>query len=70
MTALNTRQAAEFLGVSPRTLEGLRIRGGGPAYFKVGARVVYGKDELREFITARQRTSTSQQTIGASAGAP
>lgn len=37
---LTTRQAAEVLGVSPRTLEDWRLRGGGPVYRKVGRRLV------------------------------
>src|SRR5262249_59988188 len=38
---LRTAEAARFLGLSPRTLEKHRIYGTGPAYRKIGARVVY-----------------------------
>src|SRR5436853_6582279 len=38
---LDTRAAADFLGVSARTLEGLRVRGGGPRFVKVGGSVRY-----------------------------
>ena len=33
---LDTIAAAEFLGLSKKTLEAYRLRGGGPAYYKVG----------------------------------
>jgi hypothetical protein len=37
--ALNENQAAEFLGVSVRTLQAWRVRGGGPRYCKIGRSV-------------------------------
>ena len=39
--ALNENQAAEFLGVSARTLQAWRVRGGGPRYVKIGRSVRY-----------------------------
>ena len=33
-------EAADFLGISPRTLEAWRVRGGGPPFVKIGARAV------------------------------
>jgi len=60
MTHLTTKQAADYLGVSPRTLEMWRHRGTGPAYYKVGrSRVVYSREELDAFLRAGRRTSTS-----------
>lgn len=35
---LDTREAAAYLGLSPRTLENLRWKGGGPAFLKPGGR--------------------------------
>ena len=32
----DTRSAAEYLGLSPKTLEKLRWQGGGPAYYRLG----------------------------------
>jgi hypothetical protein len=40
-----TSQAADFLHLSRRTLEGLRVRGGGPKYRKIG-RVFYEHSDL------------------------
>jgi hypothetical protein len=44
---VGTREAARLLGVSPRTLEGLRMRGAGPAHIRVGKRVLYPLASLR-----------------------
>ena len=38
---LRTSEAAQFLGLSGRTLEKHRTYGTGPAYRKLGGRVVY-----------------------------
>lgn len=38
---LTPEEAAEFLRISPRTLSNWRMQGKGPAYRKIGARVVY-----------------------------
>ena len=43
---LNTRQAAHFLGLSPRTLEKMRSDKTGPKYRKHGRIVRYHIDEL------------------------
>jgi len=45
---LDTRGAASLLGISPRTLEKYRVCGGGPAYRKLGARVLYAHDRGRK----------------------
>ena len=57
---LDNRQAAAFVGLSPRTLENLRLRGGGPKFYAVSRRrVVYSKRALREWLAERERSSTS-----------
>lgn len=43
---LNTRQAAHFLGLSPRTLEKMRFEKAGPKYRKHGRIVRYHIDDL------------------------
>ena len=50
--AVNENQAAEFLGVSVRTLQAWRIRGGGPRYCKIGRAVRYRRGELVSFQEA------------------
>jgi len=56
---INQKQAAEHLGVKVRTLEDYRLRGGGPTFYKLGARVVYDTVELDGWLAARRRISTS-----------
>ncbi len=63
--AFNTTAAAQYLGLSPRTLETKRTRGGGPEFEKLGRRVVYRKSALDKWRGSRQQRSTSDQ-----AGAP
>ncbi len=51
--------AAAFLGLKPRTLEKLRLEGRGPAFYALGRRRMYTKEDLLEWAMARRRTSTS-----------
>ena len=44
---LGTAEAARFLSLSGRTLEKHRTYGTGPAYRKIGGRVVYALGEAR-----------------------
>jgi len=59
VTYLDTRAAGELLGLSARTLEGMRVRGGGPPYRRHGGRVRYGVADLIAWSDATRRTSTS-----------
>jgi hypothetical protein len=43
----STREAAVLLGISRRTLEGLRARGEGPSCIRIGKRVLYPLAALR-----------------------
>ena len=57
---LRTRAAAEYLGIAARTLEDLRLRGGGPTYSTPRARIVlYDVRDLEAWIALGRRTSTS-----------
>ena len=58
--ALNQNQAAEFLGVSGRTLEAWRVRGGGPRYCKIGRAVRYQRGELVSFLEKHRTSSTTE----------
>lgn len=58
-TVLPTEHAAAYLGLSPKTLETLRTRGGGPPFLKLGRRVVYRKSDLELWLAQRVRRSTS-----------
>ena len=58
----NEKEAADYLCLSPKTLQKWRYVGGGPEYRLVGhRRVVYLLKDLRSFLDLRIRHSTSQQ---------
>lgn len=56
---LNTREAASWLRLSPRTLEHYRVSGGGPVFHRFGSRVRYLLADLEDWASARRRKSTS-----------
>jgi predicted DNA-binding transcriptional regulator AlpA len=56
---LRTPEAARFLGLSGRTLEKHRTYGTGPAYRKLGARVVYALEDLKAWADRGTKKSTS-----------
>ena len=57
---LKTADAADLLTLSPRTLEALRLRGGGPPFILVTDRAVrYRREDLWQWISTRRHTSTS-----------
>ncbi len=62
------KEAADFLNLSRRTLEGMRLDCTGPAYVKAGngkrSRVTYDVKELLAWTrshTVRERPATSQE---------
>jgi excisionase family DNA binding protein len=63
MEALNeistTEEAARFLRLQKQTLEAWRLRGTGPAFLKLGRRVLYRREALERFMAERERRSTS-----------
>lgn len=58
--ALNENQAAEILGVSTRTLQAWRVRGGGPPYVKIGRAVRYQRRALVQFQQDHTVASTTE----------
>ena len=56
---LSTRQAAAVLGLSPRTLESYRVKGGGPPFLVCCNRVRYLRSDLDAWALAGRRRSTS-----------
>jgi predicted DNA-binding transcriptional regulator AlpA len=57
---LRTPQAAEYVGLSPSTLEKFRLTGNGPPYQKAGPKiVVYRPEDLDAWLSANRRRSTS-----------
>ena len=56
---LTNNEAAEFLRLSPRTLEKQRVIGGGPRFRKFGRRVMYAVTDLEAWADARSFEMTS-----------
>lgn len=57
--------AARILNLSQSTLAKLRLSGKGPAYCKLGRRVVYRQEDLAAWLQKNRRSSTSDSGIGA-----
>jgi hypothetical protein len=56
---LNTLDAAKYLGLSPRTLEKMRLLGHGPRFRKHGRYVRYHINDLEQWSEGRRHQSTS-----------
>lgn len=57
---LNTKQAAELLGLSPRCLEAWRLHGFGPRYIRMSPRALrYRPREIARWVAEREVQSTS-----------
>ncbi|MGY2811771.1 helix-turn-helix transcriptional regulator [Bradyrhizobium sp. USDA 4506] len=61
---LRTPEAARYLSLSGRTLEKHRTYGTGPAYRKIGGRVIYALEDLRAWADLGTKTSTSDPGRG------
>ncbi|NGO53009.1 helix-turn-helix transcriptional regulator [Allomesorhizobium camelthorni] len=66
---LNTAQAAFYIGLSQRTLEKMRLTGGGPKYRKHGRYVRYHIDELDDWSKGSSQDSTSEHDESGSSSA-
>ncbi len=63
---INEKEAAAFLKLTDRTMQGFRHRGGGPQYVRISSRCLrYRRADLRDWADARIRTSTSDPGKGA-----
>ena len=56
---MTTTAAADYLGLSPRTLERYRVTGGGPRFRKIGRWVRYVPADLANWLDDCARVSTS-----------
>ncbi|HOE13222.1 MAG TPA: helix-turn-helix domain-containing protein [bacterium] len=62
---MNETEAARFLGVSRRTVQGWRLAGKGPRYHQISGRCVrYSLPLLEEFLQGTVRASTSDHGQG------
>ncbi len=57
---INEQLAAEFLGLTTRSMQSMRQRGGGPQFFRFSSRCIrYTRALLKAYADARMRASTS-----------
>ena len=56
----DTRRAAAYLDLSPRTLDGYRVSGDGPAFHRFGNRVRYLRSDLDQWAAGRRATTTAE----------
>lgn len=52
---LTTRQAADLLSLSPRTLDRYRVASKGPPFHRFGSRIAYARADLEEWAARRRR---------------
>lgn len=57
---LSADQVAERLGLSVSTLAKMRLSGDGPAYAKLGRRVVYRPEDIDSWVASKRYRSTSE----------
>lgn len=57
---LSTKEAAEYLGLSPTTLIELRMNGRGPRYSKSLRRVIYDVRDIDEWVESGKRRFTGE----------
>ena len=56
---LTPEEAAERIGVSPKTLAEMRCDGTGPEYIKFGNRVQYDPAQIDAWLNSKRRTKTA-----------
>ena len=58
---LGPEEAAQYLGLSPKTLQRMRVTGEGPPYVKVRRRVIYDRLDLDDWAAKRKRRFTGEE---------
>ena len=57
---IDERPAAEFIGVTPRTIQSYRQKGDGPKFIRISSRCIrYRRCDLRNWVETRLRNSTA-----------
>jgi len=60
---LTVHEAADYLRLSQRTLERLRVSGLGPKFVKCGRSIRYRQTDLEQWIASRVVRSTSEAEV-------
>jgi predicted DNA-binding transcriptional regulator AlpA len=58
---LSVQDACVYIGLAKSTLDKMRVFGGGPAFLKLGRRVVYDVADIDRWLASRRRNSTSER---------
>lgn len=56
----DAQAAARFIGLAVATLAKLRCIGGGPAYLKLGRKVLYRRSDLAAWLNPRRVANTTE----------
>lgn len=59
-TYLNAEETGRHIGTAVQTLARWRCEGGGPPFFRVGRKIMYGLKDLTAWMNARRVSSTSE----------
>jgi excisionase family DNA binding protein len=57
---LTQPETAQYLRLSPRTVERMRIEGRGPRFTRAGRRVIYARSGIDSWLAERTYQSTSE----------
>lgn len=57
---LTVPEAAAYIGRTKGWLDKARCYGNGPPFYRVGRRILYGRDELSDWLLQRRHDSTSE----------
>jgi hypothetical protein len=57
---LDSREAAAYLKLGFSTIAKFRLYGGGPRYYKIGAKVIYDTRDLDSWLASKRVAHTSQ----------
>jgi excisionase family DNA binding protein len=63
MSLLTTKEAADFLKLSPRTLEKYRVLGRGPAFVTLGRARRYRIEDLERWVSGNIARSTAEVVV-------
>jgi predicted DNA-binding transcriptional regulator AlpA len=59
---LNPAEAGDYLGFTEGWLAKLRMRGGGPKWFRLGRKVRYTRADLDAWISAHRVSNTAEKS--------
>jgi hypothetical protein len=65
---LSPNDTALITGLAPKTLEGMRVEGRGPAFMKLGRRVQYRLADVIAFMAANTFTTTREAKTARAGG--